>query len=450
MNSQARMHRRAPLSAMTLFAYAVPLAGASHLLFFVQFYFLKFATDELLLPPGEVGLLFGLAKVWDAVSDPLVGHWSDRTRSSLGRRRPWMWAALLPLAGSFALLWMPPLSLDAAALLAWEGVLLLCFYSALTLYMVPHASLGAELATDAHQRTRLFGLRHVTWTLGLFTSFAAIQLVTQSDEPRGTSGGVAILTAAVAVVLLAMTPGTVREPAAQAMGGDRGLHRAVRDVWDNRHARLLLAVWFVESLGAGVVGVLAPYMAEYVLARPDLTGVIPAIYVGAGVLTVPLWVWLAARWGRKSVWLVAMLLTALAFGGTLALGAGDVVPLYGLMAMAGAGMGCGGAIGAAMLADVIDFDERCTGERKEGIYSAAWGFVLKLAVGLVTAGVGFALQGVGFVPHQSQEPIVVWTLRGIFGGVPCLAFLVGAWLFRKFSLPESPKAIDSTGIGRTP
>ena len=87
-----------PLSARQLLAYGGPIVGLSFLLFFVQFYFLKYATDTLLLPPAAVGALFALAKLWDAISNPIVGSWSDRTRTQLGRRRPFLFGAL-PLLG---------------------------------------------------------------------------------------------------------------------------------------------------------------------------------------------------------------------------------------------------------------------------------------------------------------------------------------------------------------
>ena len=74
--------------------YAGPVVGLSTTLFIVQFYFLKFATDVLLLAPAAIGLLFGAGRIWDAVSDPLAGYWSDRTRTRLGRRRPWMLVAI--------------------------------------------------------------------------------------------------------------------------------------------------------------------------------------------------------------------------------------------------------------------------------------------------------------------------------------------------------------------
>ena len=77
---------RVPLG--TVLSYGPPIVGISALLFFVQFFFLKFATDVFLMAPATVGLLFALGRVWDAVSDPIVGTWSDRTRTRLGRRRP--------------------------------------------------------------------------------------------------------------------------------------------------------------------------------------------------------------------------------------------------------------------------------------------------------------------------------------------------------------------------
>ena len=74
------------------------MIGLAAPLFVVQFFFMKFGTDVLLLPPIAVGLIFFVGRVWDAVSDPIVGALSDRTRTRIGRRRPWMFGALLPLA----------------------------------------------------------------------------------------------------------------------------------------------------------------------------------------------------------------------------------------------------------------------------------------------------------------------------------------------------------------
>ena len=109
------------LSASILAAYGGPVFAVGYLLFFVQFYFLKFATDVLLLSPAVVSLLFGAAKLWDGVSGPLIGSLSDRTRTRWGRRRPFLFGSLPLLALGFVMLWMAPRSLEGGWLIAWLG-----------------------------------------------------------------------------------------------------------------------------------------------------------------------------------------------------------------------------------------------------------------------------------------------------------------------------------------
>jgi GPH family glycoside/pentoside/hexuronide:cation symporter len=275
------MTLHAPMTAGKLLAYGGPIVGISYLLFFVQFYFLKFATDVLLLPPVIVGVLFAVAKLWDAASNPLVGSWSDRTRSGFGRRRPFLFGSLPLLLAAFVMLWSPPANWGAAAVIAWAAVALLAFFSAFALYAVPHAALGAELSPDSHQRTRLFAARQVCFTAGMLLAFAAIQVAMNASAPRLTTARLVIPTAVVAVIVLAITPWVLHEQPGARRGG-QSLQSGLRDLWGNGPARILIFVWFVESLGVGAVGTMAPYVAEYLLQRPDIVGSLPAAYVIAG------------------------------------------------------------------------------------------------------------------------------------------------------------------------
>lgn len=419
------------VSLSRLLAYGGPILGLSYLLFFVQFYFLKFATDVLLLPPAVVGWLFAAAKLWDAVSDPLVGDWSDRTRSRWGRRRPFLLAALPILLVSFVLLWTPPAALSNGALVLWSGVALFVFYTAFTLYMLPHVALGAELSTEPHQRTRLFAARQMSFTIGILLAFGGIQMAMNADAPRAAAAGMALPAGLLAVALLAIVPLVVREPAPDGRRGGKNLWTGLRDVAANRPARLLLAVQFVEAAGVGAVGTMAPFVAQYLLGRPDVVAVLPAAYVLSGVLTIPLWVRVSQTLGKRSTWLAAMLLAAGAFGGLSFLGRGDVVPAVLLLVLAGSAMGCGSVMGASILADVIDHDAQRTGERKEGVYSASMTFMLKLGTSLATAVSGVVLGAVGFAPNEEQSPQSLLGIRMLFGGMPFVGFLIGALLWTR-------------------
>jgi Na+/melibiose symporter-like transporter len=419
------------LSLRTLLVYGGPILGISYLLFFVQFYFLKFATDVLLLPPATVGVLFALVKLWDALSNPLIGSWSDRARSRLGRRRPFLLGSLPLLAAGFVMLWSPPAAFGSAALVAWCAVALFIFQSAFALYTIPHAALGAEMSPDSHQRTRLFGARQISFTVGMLLAFAGIQMAMNAAAPRLTTARMAIPAALVGAALLAITPLALREHAGTRAGG-QSLFSGLRDVVANRPACLLLFVWFVENLGVGAVGTMAPYVAEYLLRRPDVVGTLPAAYVVAGVVTIPIWVRLSRSFGARDTWLVAMVLAAASFGGMWFVGAGDVTLVVLLLVLAGCAMGCGSVLASSIMADLIDLDERRTGERKEGVYSAAMMFALRVGNSLATALSGLVLSGAGFVPNAEQSAQSLLGIRILFGGLPCLGFLIGAALFRGF------------------
>jgi GPH family glycoside/pentoside/hexuronide:cation symporter len=421
-------------------AYGLPIVGLSYPIFFVQFYFLKFATDVLLLPPATIGLLFGLGRVWDAVSDPLAGYWSDRTRTRLGRRRPWMLAALPLLVLSFAMLWRPPESFAAGTTIAWCGLALFAFYTAFTLYVIPHQSLGAELSLDYHERSRVFGTRHVAFVTGMMLAFGAMHVLRTAESPRSATGLLAVASVLVAAALALVPVLLLRErPEFQGRGAGSP-YRALVDVARNSHARVLLLVWFVESLGGGVLGVLAPFIVEYVIGRPDLIAVVPAVFVVCAVASVPIWISLSRRFGKRDVWRAAQVGMALSFGATFFVGRGDVALMCALMVVAGSATGCGGAIGASMLADVIDYDEYRSGDRKEGAYSAAWGFSLKIGIGLVIMLTGLALQLSGFEPGVEQSPAAERTLRGLFAGLPFFAYLTAALLFGRFRLGRDEHA----------
>jgi len=432
------------LAYPALLAYGAPIVGIAYLLFFVQFYFLKFATDVLLLPPAMVGVVFAVMKLWDAASNPLVGSWSDRTRSRFGRRRPFLFGALVPLAIGFIMLWSPPGALGPTGLMLWSSAALFVFFSAFALYTIPHAALGAEMSPDSHERTRLFGVRQISFTLGILLAFAGIQMAMTAAVPRETAASMAIPTSLLAAAVLLITPLVVRERTAVPAGGE-SLWTGLRDVVANRPARILLFVWFVENLGVGAVGTMAPYIAEYLLRRPDIVGILPATYVISGVLTIPIWVRISRSAGTRDTWMIAMLLAAASFGGMMFVGAGDLTLLMLLLVVAGSAMGCGSVLSSSIMADLIDVDEHRTGERKEGVYSASMNFALRIGNSLATAVSGLVLSMAGFLPNAEQSAESLLGIRILFAGLPCLGFLVGMALFRGF-----PRARMSPAAGPAP
>ena len=428
-----------PLPSSVLWSYALPGFGVNFLYTLVLVTYLKFASDVLGVSLSAVGLIFGAAKIWDALADPTVGYLSDRTRSRFGRRRSWMLATCAPLALFTALLWAPPAALTGGPLIAWIAVCALAFYTAYTAFDVPNLALGAELTQERTSRSRVFAWRQAVRTLSLFAAFGIGYPIVLSGRAgaAGLALGAGVLSA-VAIVFF-----TLRLPDERPDYQTRGGHspwRSFADVWGNPHARLLLIVFFIESLGLGGLSVLVPFVTQYVMERADLGPPMLGIYTTANLLGIPLWLYLGRFYEKRRLWLIAMLAGGFGFGLLLFLGPGDWPLMVASSLIAGSANACAVTLGQALKADLIDVDEHRTGQRKEGAYFAAWSFVSKLANGIMILLVGVVLEAAGYVPNVAQTGTVRFTLVFLIGGMPVIGYTIGTLLFSRFSLSEAEHA----------
>lgn len=428
------------LSTGTLVTYSLPSAAMGFMGLLVAIYLLKFATDVLLIPPATMGLLFGLSRLWDAVSDPICGYASDRTTSRHGRRRPWILAGVLPMAGAFVMLWSPPPACQGTALALWMGAAILLFYTGLTMVDVPHSALGAELTDDYHGRTRIFAVRRIVFGLGTLLAVAAIGAFDRLPDARATGALAGTAAALFALPVTAWMVVHTRERAEFRHRGARHPWQAFRDVWTNPHARRLLLVFTIQQLGIVSLTVVMPFYSEYVLGTPGSTFVYLGTMFLSSVLGIPLWIRLAPRVEKKRLLLLTMAVIFVAMTFLAFARAGDFW-LVVLIAFA-AGVAAGGAdvVFPSLQADVIDWDELHTGQRKEGAYFAAWSFAAKSAGALSSTVVGFALGAIGFVPNAEQGPDVVLGLRVVAGAVPAVLYALGALLFFRFDLGRAEHA----------
>ncbi|MEM7410465.1 MAG: MFS transporter [Myxococcota bacterium] len=428
------------LTSRDLAAYGLASVPAQFSYVLMLIMYLKFAVDDLGASATAVGTIFLVAKLWDAVSDPLVGNLSDRTRSRLGRRKGWLYASgpLLALFGAMA--WAPPATLEGTGLIAWIAVAIFGFYTAYTVFEVPHMALGAELTFERQQRNVVFGVRQVLRTLGMFAAGTlGVHWVGQGRGPAAMLGFVAAgIAFALVVGCVAALPRERAEFAGR--GGHNPLH-AVRDVFANRHARLLLFVFFIENLGSGAIGVLTPFVIEYVVKRPDLLPALLGGYMVSALVAVPLWVWLGRHFEKRRLWLFALVQGGVGYSLVFWSGEGDWHWIAACAVLAGVANACGNTLGQALKAEVIDYDELLTGERKEGAYFAGWSFMSKLAGGIMIGVVGVGLDWSGYVENAAEQTeLAKDTMLWLMGGVPMVAFAIAVALFSRFELSEREHA----------
>jgi len=429
------------LSKSVLVAYALPMAGFSAATMTLTLYLLKYSADVLLIAPGAMGAVFMIARLWDAITDPVAGQLSDRTSTRWGRRRPWMVAAALPILVTLMMVWAPPSSLDGWLLVAWMAVGLLLYETAATVFMVPYGALGMEITDNHHERTRLFGWRQGIGAVDFLLSLGFLYSIRSAAEPRE----VARLLSAVGGLLVGSTilysVWRVPERKERTGRGGESLWGAMSDVWRNRHARLLFFVYAIESFAAGSIGVMVPFIMDDVLGRYDLQELLIGLYVVPQFLLIPLWLHLSKRVGKKTLWMWGMAAMVPGYGGIIWSAEGGPVLIMGLVIILASGIGIAAVVVPSIKADIIDYDELQTGERKEGVYTAAWNFIRKAGAGLAIGASGLLLQWAGYdAEAEVQSQAVRTTILVIAGGLPAIGYAIGMILFGRFSLNETEHA----------
>lgn len=426
---------RVPTASILI--YSSPVLGVFMALMLVNFYLLKFATDVLLIAPATIGFLLLLARLWDAVTDPAAGWLSDRTHTALGRRRPWFLASALPLGGSIVMLWSPPADLEGSVLTLWLGAAILLFYTTYTAFRVPHIAMGAELSRGYHDRTRVFGVMQMVESLGMLAAAGTLVFLEQAEDPRTFARTLSFGIGAVATVLILLAAWRLRERTEFLGRGGSSPWRSFQDVLANPHSRILIGVFFLEQLGFAALVALIPYLSDYVLETPGSTGFYLFGAIGAALLSIPAWVSLSQQLGKIRVWRFSLLAKAALFAIAFFLGAGDFLPMLAVATCFGVMHGCGSVVGPSLKADVVDWDEAETGERKEGTYFATWNFVQKGAGGVALWIIGVMLSATGFVPNVAQNPDTLLGMRSLASVAPSLLHCLALLLLLRFALDES-------------
>jgi GPH family glycoside/pentoside/hexuronide:cation symporter len=448
MNELAPDTARAPRAPRAvLVAYAAPALSSSFLFTAVSLYLLKYSTDVLLMAPATMGLLFGLSRFWDAVTDPLVGHLSDRTDTRWGRRRPWLVASAIPVALAYYAVWAPPSELVGSALTLWMGAAILVFYATITAFSVPYNALGAELSADYHDRSRIFGAKASGDQIGIIAAAGSLLVMERAADPRVVAGCVAMLAGVLMLggILWAVT--VLREPADhQRRGGARPLYARFVDVLRNPGARILLAVFFLEMLGYNAFVTLLPYLTEYVLETPGSTAYYLFAAIGTTLATIPLWIHYSRRFGKVRVWTAALVVKIGVFAGMGFVGAGDWLGIGALTVVFGAATGASVVLGPSLKADVVDTDEAETGERKEGTFFAAWGLAIKGAIGVAILLSGLVLSATGFRPNVAQTHEALFGIRMLVSAFPLLCHALAIALLVRLDLDEKAHAVVRSRI----
>lgn len=408
----------------------------------IAVYMPRFYADDVLVPLGYIAVAMAGARALDALTDPVVGWLTDRTRTRWGRRLPWITLAVPLSALSFFALFNPPEALDGAAASLWFAAAFSLYYLFYTMVEIPHQALGAELTLDYRERSSLFGYKAFFIAGGsLVGSMLPWLLQTDDLESRQAYRNMGMLCGAVIVVSCVPLVLKLRERPEFSRQKANPLTPGIRRAFRNRPFRILLLSKILYAIPLPFSGIMWPFYIYYLIQPADplfwLTLTF-ACYLLVGFSCIPLWVRMAQRFGKRPTWIFTALLgVACYLPFFFFLGVGQEILALVLCVITGIPASASVVLGPAMGSDTIDYDEFRTGKRREGQIFAFWAIIPKFVM-IPSAAMPLAvLAAVGYIPNAVQSPDVVLAIRLLYTVPPVILWIPAALAILWYPITES-------------
>jgi GPH family glycoside/pentoside/hexuronide:cation symporter len=404
--------------------------------------------------PVYIGWIMGVSRVWDAITDPIMGNITDNTRSRWGRRRPWIALGGLLSGLSFAAIWLFPRGMSEMFYVGWFLITSLIFFVAFTMFSVPYAALGMELSPDHHERTSVIAYRSVMAqggglacaSLFWFSSLPRFQGVADGMRAAGIIMGVLIFVLAIIPAVFSKEHPSLVERQSKKPAPSTSLLSSAKATLGHSPFLILIAVTALLLIGTMMVNHLGAYICIYHVFGGDNSPECGKVLTMSGwasriatVVAIPLLTMISKRIGKRKTLLLAMIFSLC---GTLLkwICYDPAHPYLQLIPSIMIGPALGGVwmLVNAMIPDVVDLDELKTGNRCEGMFSAVYGWMFKMGAALALIVSGYVLNWSGFdaaLPAQTGQSIFM--MRVYFTALPSLA--IGAAIAAMWFYPLTEK-----------
>ncbi|HHW94478.1 MAG TPA: MFS transporter [Mogibacterium sp.] len=450
------------LSLRTMIGYGVGTLGEGigYNVFFSFFIF--FLTTIAGIAPAVAGTVSTIAVLWDAVTDPMIGVWSDRTRNKNGRRRPFIRVGSLIFGFSIALLFIN-VNLPQNIKTIYYIFINLFYWIAMTSCVIPHTALGSELTSDFNERSKLRSVAVIFMNTGTLIStslplliVAYVSKVTGSADKGWMATGIiyGCIVALVYNICYIATKGMEpRNPNLDDASGKttKGwvgeFWRAAVAAFKNKDLARLVAVTFffniVVTLGSGIKVYFMTYVYGYNEAKASLLYLVSGIAVIIAVLPVG---YLASKVGKKAVMVGGLLLWGSGFLIVGLLPQSDFL-MFVVYPLAYFGNAAYWTMIYAMSYDTAIVEQLKTGERPDGLYTSLIGLFMKFGNALGTFVLGIGLQLVGFDASMAvQSASVLSGIRYLFAFGPVLALAIAVIPAVKYTMVQKKYELYSKAV----
>lgn len=455
-------------------AYGIAGFGSGITRNMLSLYLLFYYADVVGLNPAYVSLAVMIGNVWDAVTDPFMGFISDHTHSRFGRRRVYLLAGAVPLGILIFALWAPPAPLTGLPLFLYVTVLIVLLYALYTVVAVPYLALGAELSSNADERSAIFGFNfaftrfgelagaiipHVMLEfsdnillfahqqLGFFDDAFMTRTLEYLSHPANAFrlsaglGGFVITCATLATFAGTRERVPHEHKRKFASGGQvvRTLYQDLFSTLKNRPFFVLLLSMMTIDIGSGITASMMMFITKYWLKMEELVSVFFATYMFFAMTSAIFWVQFSKRTSKKLAYLLGQSVLTIALFLSFFMEEGKVARVFALLAFGGFGLGAYVMLWS-LIADLVDFDEYKTHARREGSYYGVYTLFSKAAGGIGVLLTGLYLNFIGFQKGAEITPDILLKIKILYAPITALINLAGVIIFCFFHYDKQEHA----------
>ena len=423
--------------------------------------FMVVLVQDMGFPGWMWGVLFFLPRVFDSVTDPIMGFISDNTRSTWGRRKQYVFVGAIVMGISFVAMWQlhraDGVNHNFVYFLCWSFV----FYTGLTLFSIPYVAMGYEMSDDFHERTSIMAVAQWIgqWAWVIAPWFWVVMYDPAWFENADAATRTLSIWVGVACMLLAMVP-AVFIPSRSSKDDDhlipltlshmgssiREIINGFKESFGYAPFRKLCFATFLIFNAFNTVAAFSFFIVVYHLFKGDAAsaGIWPTLFGSVGALittfaVIPTVAWMSRKMGKKNAFLLSQGVSIIGYVLLWFL----MVPGKPFMFMFALpffsfGIGSLFTLMMSMTADVCDLDELATGKRREGIFGAIYWWMVKFGFAIAGLLSGAIMTLVGFSPGAAVQPEgAVEGLRLFYSGVPILGTLLALFVMRNYDLDEA-------------
>ncbi|MGD9886710.1 MAG: MFS transporter [Bacilli bacterium] len=444
------------------FSYGIGDLASNIIFAAISFYLLYFLVNVAGLDSALAGLIFIIARFWDAITDYFMGIISDKTTSKYGKRRVYMLFGALPFGLTFVLLWITPFNAQTSDLikfLYYTGVYML-FNVVWTIVYVPYNALTANITQNYDERTSLNGMRIILANVGILLGAALFALFAEGEESIFASllGSVkqgyvvtSLIFGVLAGIIMLICALNVKERYESNQTHNYGLITTLKQFFRLKEFRNIMMYYLLSMVGFDIIMAVFLFFVNDALHFGQIGGgEISMIFIAMplvfAILSAVFWVKLSEKYNKvkvytfATIWIVLALLACLfipsyqdnqAFMAYLSLGL--------VVVAVGIGMSAVQILPWASVPDVVEVDEYVNGKRREGAYYGIVQFMYKTASGVAIAVVGLILKLFNYVESTDgvstlQPNEALLAIRIIMGVFPGILFIASVYFGRKANL----------------